>query len=52
MKVIISFFIYFIIFFTKAQEIDCQVIVNSSLVDQTNQKIFQTLEKSLIRAKV
>ena len=47
MKVIVSFFIFFITFFSKAQEIDCQVIVNSSLVDQTNQKIFETLEKSL-----
>ena len=47
MRIVINFFIFFSIFFTKAQEIDFQVIINSSLVDQTNQKIFETLEKSL-----
>ena len=47
MRVTISFFIFFITFFSRAQEIDCEVIVNSSLVEQTNQKIFETLEKSL-----
>lgn len=30
-----------------AQEIDCQIIVNSDLVNQTNQQIFKTLEQSL-----
>jgi hypothetical protein len=30
-----------------SQELNCQVIINSDLVDQTNQKIFKTLEVSL-----
>jgi len=47
MRVKISFFIFFITFFSRAQEIECEVIVNSSLVEQTNQKIFETLEKTL-----
>jgi len=44
------FFIYFIVFFcsrSQAQELDAQVIVNSDLVNQTNQQIFKTLERSL-----
>ena len=31
----------------KAQELDAQVIINSDLVNQTNQQIFKTLERSL-----
>ena len=31
----------------KAQELNAQVIVNSDLVNQTNQQIFKTLERSL-----
>jgi len=31
----------------NSQELDCQVVVNSNLVNQTNQQIFQTLERSL-----
>ncbi len=30
-----------------SQELNAQVIVNSNLVNQTNQQIFETLEKSL-----
>ena len=30
-----------------SQELNCQVIINSDLVDQTNQKIFKTLQASL-----
>ena len=30
-----------------SQELNCQVVINSDLVDQTNQKIFKTLEVSL-----
>ncbi len=42
----------FILFFIaglsiNAQELNCNVIVNSDLVDQTNQQIFKTLERSL-----
>ena len=31
----------------RAQELNAQVIVNSDLVNQTNQQIFKTLERSL-----
>jgi len=31
----------------NAQELNAQVIVNSDLVNQTNQQIFKTLERSL-----
>ena len=31
----------------QAQELEAQVIVNSDLVNQTNQQIFKTLERSL-----
>ena len=31
----------------NSQELNCQVVVNSDLVDQTNQQIFKTLESSL-----
>jgi len=43
------FFIIFFVFIHKiiSQELNAQVIVNSNLVNQTNQQIFQTLEKSL-----
>ena len=43
---------FFLLFFVSnfnlySQELNCQVIINSNLVDQTNQKIFKTLEVSL-----
>mgnify|MGYP001164973878 FL=1 len=43
------FLIIFFVFNHKiiSQELNAQVIVNSNLVNQTNQQIFQTLEKSL-----
>jgi len=43
------FFLIFFVFINKifSQELNAQVIVNSNLVNQTNQQIFQTLEKSL-----
>ena len=41
------FFIAFICFRSQSQELDAQVIVNSDLVNQTNQQIFKTLERSL-----
>lgn len=31
----------------NAQELNCQVVVNSDLVNQTNQQVFKTLEQSL-----
>ncbi len=45
-------FFFFLIFFIfnhniNSQELNAQVIVNSNLVNQTNQQIFQTLERSL-----
>jgi len=45
-------FLFFFIFFIFnhniiSQELNAQVIVNSNLVNQTNQQIFQTLERSL-----
>ena len=40
--------LFFVINFNIfSQELNCQVIINSDLVDQTNQKIFKTLEVSL-----
>ena len=32
---------------TKSQELNAQVVVNSDLVNQTNQQVFKTLERSL-----
>lgn len=46
----ISLFAYLLFFATyslAAQELEAQVIVNSDLVNQTNQQIFKTLERSL-----
>ena len=45
-----NFLILLLLFYSsplKAQELDAQVIVNSDLVNQTNQQIFKTLERSL-----
>ena len=44
--------IYYLIFLhlgfnLKGQELNAQVIVNSDLVNQTNQQIFKTLERAL-----
>ncbi|MBL6661798.1 MAG: DUF4835 family protein, partial [Flavobacteriaceae bacterium] len=45
------FFLFLtLVFFSRqlnAQELNAQVIVNSDLVNQTNQQIFKTLERSL-----
>ena len=43
------FFIMLIIFFSKtlSQELQCNVIVNSKLINQTNQQVFKTLEKAI-----
>ena len=37
---------------SNAQELNAQVIVNSDLVNQTNQQIFKTLERSLNEFKI
>ena len=45
-----NFLILLLVFYLnplKAQELDAQVIINSDLVNQTNQQIFKTLERSL-----
>ena len=45
-----NFLILLLLFYffpIRAQELDAQVIVNSDLVNQTNQQIFKTLERSL-----
>ncbi|MDA9685353.1 DUF4835 family protein [Flavobacteriaceae bacterium] len=42
-------FIFFSLFyaFSHAQELRCEVIINSDLVNQTNQQVFSTLQKSI-----
>ena len=48
MKNRIFFFVIFLIQVSiYSQELNAQVIVNSDLVNQTNQQIFKTLERSL-----
>ena len=47
-----KFFIYILIIYlhcfqANSQELSAQVVVNSDLVNQTNQQIFKTLERSL-----
>ncbi len=42
-----SLLVLLVCHFANAQELNCQVSVNSDLVDQTNQQIFRTLERSL-----
>tara|TARA_Y100001960_G_C14729903_1_gene856962 strand:- start:996 stop:1910 length:915 start_codon:yes stop_codon:yes gene_type:complete len=44
-----NLFIFFCLFFysLNGQELKCEVIVNSNLVNQTNQQIFITLENSI-----
>jgi len=45
--ILFSVFLLFAAFGTYAQELNCQVTVNSDQVGQTNQQIFRTLERSL-----
>ena len=49
MKQIIIFFLIILNlgFNIKAQELNAQIIINSDLVNQTNQQIFKTLERAL-----
>ncbi len=48
MRNVLSIFIFFLLAtLTKAQELNCEVVVNSDQVNQTNQQIFRTLERSL-----
>ena len=48
MKNLVTLIIFLLsIYSASAQELNAQVIVNSDLVNQTNQQIFKTLERSL-----
>ena len=48
MKNLVTLFVFLLsIYSASAQELNAQVIVNSDLVNQTNQQIFKTLERSL-----
>ena len=46
-NILFSVFLLFAAFGTYAQELNCEVTVNSDQVGQTNQQIFRTLERSL-----
>lgn len=39
--------LFLVAVFTRGQELNCEVVVNSDQVNQTNQQIFRTLERSL-----
>ena len=49
MKTCLSVFFFLFVYCSllQAQELNAQVIVNSDLVNQTNQQIFKTLERSI-----
>ena len=47
MRIAATILFFFSVHLSVAQELNAQVIVNSDLVNQTNQQIFQTLERSL-----
>ena len=47
MRIALTILFFFSVHLSAAQELNAQVIVNSDLVNQTNQQIFQTLERSL-----
>ncbi len=46
-KLIIFFSFLFVSGISSAQELNCEIVVNSDQVNQTNQQIFRTLERSL-----
>ena len=46
-KVFYFFFIFFTSICLRSQELSAQFIVNADLVNQTNQQIFETLERSI-----
>ncbi|AZQ57985.1 DUF4835 family protein [Maribacter sp. MJ134] len=46
-KLVFFIALFFISLSIKAQELNCTITVNSDQVSQTNQQIFQTLERSL-----
>lgn len=47
MKIIFYLIFFHLGFYVKGQELNAQVVVNSDLVNQTNQQIFKTLERAL-----
>ena len=47
MKIIFYLIFFHLGFYLKGQELNAQVVVNSDLVNQTNQQIFKTLERAL-----
>ena len=46
-KILFVLFAFLFSFHVTSQELNAQVIVNSDLVNQTNQQIFKTLERTL-----
>src|SRR6056300_267746 len=46
-KVFLTFFLFVTLVRVEAQELNAQFVVNADLVNQTNQQIFETLERSL-----
>jgi hypothetical protein len=46
-KVFLTFFLFTTLVRVEAQELNAQFVVNADLVNQTNQQIFETLERSL-----
>lgn len=46
-KILVVVFVLFVANVVAAQELNCEIVVNSDQVGQTNQQIFKTLERSL-----
>ena len=46
-KAFLTFFLFATLVRVEAQELNAQFVVNADLVNQTNQQIFETLERSL-----
>ncbi len=46
-KILLLLFSLFYLMPLKAQELNAQFIINADLVNQTNQQIFETLERAL-----
>lgn len=46
-KTLLTFLLYLSLLKTQAQELNAQFVVNADLVNQTNQQVFVTLERSL-----
>lgn len=46
-KLVLSILLLSVVSFSTAQELNCQIIIDAQQVNQTNQQIFKTLERSL-----